>query len=214
MGHARSFALLRQAAPLLPALPATIEVLPESDGPLRLRLLAIHSEVIEAHGPRLRLRPKMKLRARLEGADGERHDLDLVVSQLVCEDAFTALVKLKVTGLHRRKPGRVHARLAVDDHCGLYVISCRELRTGQQLEVEVVDLSASGLAFQTNRPFQLGDLVALMPTVDGVPLRLRARVLNTRPADGANRVGCEVIAVRDDDRQRLGRLAAAAEDAA
>jgi hypothetical protein len=212
MGHARSFALLRLAAPLLPPLPATIEVLSESDGPLRLRLLAIHGELVEAHGPRLRLRPKMKLRARLESPDGERHDLDLTVSQLAREDAFTALVKLKVTGLHRRKPGRVQARLAVDGPCRLYVISCRELRTGQQFEVEVVDLSASGLAFETDRRFQLGDLVALMPTVDGVPVRLRARVLNTRPADDAHRVGCEVIAVRDDDRERLVRLAAAAEE--
>lgn len=197
----------------MPPLPATIEVLSELDGPLRLRLLAIHGEVVEAHGrPRLRLRPKIKLRARLENADGERHDVDLIVSQLSAEDAFTALAKLKVTGLHKRKPGRVQARLAVDGHCGLYVISCRELPTGHQFEVEVADLSASGLAFETDRPFQLGDLVALMPRVDGLPVRLRARVLNTRPAEDAHRVGCEVIAVRDNDRGRMARLAAAAED--
>lgn len=214
MGHARSFALLRQAAPLLPALPATVEVLPESDGPLRLRLLAIHSEVIEAHGPRLRLRPKMTLQARLESPGGARHDLDLVVAQLIPQDAFTALVKLKVTGLHKRASGRGQARMAVDGRCGLYVMSCRDLPTGQQFEVEVVDLSASGLAFQTDRPFRLGDLVAVMPRVDGLPVRLRARVLNSRPAEGGNRVGCEVIAVPDDDHQRLARLAAAADDAA
>jgi PilZ domain len=209
MGLARSFTLLRQAAPLLPRLPATIEVLSESDGALRLRLLAVHSETIEAHGPWLRLRPGMRLRARLEGGDGDRHDLDLIVSDLTQEDAFTARIRLKVTGLHRRKPGRVDARLPSAGRCGLYVITCRELPAGQQFPVEVVDLSASGLAFLTDRPFQLGDLVALMPTVNGVPVRLRARVLNARPAGERSRVGCEVIAVRDDDRARLARLAAA-----
>jgi PilZ domain len=94
------------------------------------------------------------------------------------------------------------------------VISCRELPTGQQFQVEVVDLSASGLAFVSDRPFQLGDLVALMPKLAGHGIRLRARVLNTRPDGDRSRVGCEVIAVRDDDRERLARLAAAAEDAA
>ena len=204
MGLARSFTLLRQAAPLLPELPATIEVLSESDGALRLRLLAVHSETIEAHGPRLRLRPRMRLRARLEG-----HDLDLVVAGVTAEDAFTARVKLKVAALHHRTPNRVHARLAAGGRCGLYVITCRELPSGQQLRVEVVDLSSTGVAFLTDRPFQLGDLVALMPAVNGVPVRLRARVLNVRPAGERSRVGCEVIAVRDDDRERLERLAAA-----
>jgi PilZ domain len=210
MGLARSFALLRQTAPLLPPLPATIEVLSESQGALRLRLLAVHGDSIRAHGPRLRLRPGMRLRARLDGEHGQRHDVDLVVADLTQEDAFTALVKLRVTGLHRHQPGRVHARLAAGGGCGLYVISCRELPAGQQFQVEVVDLSASGLAFLTDRPFQLGDLVALMPTIEGVGVRLRARVLNTRPATQRTRVGCEVIAVRDDDRERLARLAATA----
>jgi PilZ domain-containing protein len=215
MGLSRSHDLLRQAAALLPPLPATIEVLSESEGALRLRLLSHDGSGIAAQGPRLRVRPHMKLRARLEDAGGERHDLDLVVSGLEQEDGWTARLTLQVTAVHHRQARRVHARLAVEDTAGLYAISCRELQPGTQFPVAIADLSESGLAFVSDRVFHLGDVIAIMPKVSGQPVRMRARILNARPIDGGqNRVGCEVIALRDEDRRRLAELAAAADAAA
>jgi len=40
----------------------------------------------------------------------------------------------------------------------------------EQFEVEVADLSTTAVAFVSDRTFHSGDLVALMPTVDGQPI--------------------------------------------
>jgi len=81
----------------------------------------------------------------------------------------------------------------------------------EQFEVEVADLSTTAVAFVSDRTFHSGDLVALMPTVDGQPIRLRVRVLRAdRLDDALARVGCKIDAVTDVNRKRIARLADAA----
>ena len=72
----------------------------------------------------------------------------------------------------------------------------------------MADLSTAGVAFVSDRVFHTGDLVALMPRVDGQEMRMRARVLHTdRMDDGQTRVGCELAAITPANRQRIARLA-------
>jgi hypothetical protein len=72
----------------------------------------------------------------------------------------------------------------------------------------VADLSTAGVAFVSDRVFHTGDLVALMPHVDGQAMRMRARVLHTdRTSEGLTRVGCELAAITQANRERIARLA-------
>jgi hypothetical protein len=89
-------------------------------------------------------------------------------------------------------------------------MNCRAVRAGEQFDVEIADLSTAGIAFVSDREFHTGDLVALMPLVDGQAMRLRARVLHADPIDEAlMRVGCEIAAVTEANRERIARLASA-----
>jgi PilZ domain len=208
MALPRSYALLRQVADLFPSLPITIEVLSDTSGALRLELLSHNGRVFQARGPRLRVHPRMRARARVGSGPDDRYEIDLIVTSVAKEDDWSALLNVEVTEVVHRNGRRTASRLHLAEPTELFVVACRELEANERFEVMLADLSAAGVAFTTDRHFSLGDVVALMPNVGGQPMRLRGRVLHTEELEGGLRVGCELMAIRDDDRRRLDALAA------
>jgi hypothetical protein len=72
----------------------------------------------------------------------------------------------------------------------------------------VSGLSATEIGLVSDRELQPGDLVALMPTVDGQAIRIRARVIQVEPIDAVlTQVMCEIAAINDANRQRIARAA-------
>jgi len=208
--------ITKQAELLLPEPPATLEMLADTGGTLRIELLSRNGLEYRARAPRLRVQAKGELRARVEAVEGGGHDIEMFVAGIEPETKWTAIVRLQVTGIHKRSDRRVTQRVRVGERAPLYAITCRAVRTGEQFDVEVADLSTAGLAFVSDREFNVGDLVALMPLVDGHPIRLRARVLHAahidEDDDALMRVGCEIAAITEANRDRIARLACAAPD--
>ena len=198
---------------LLPEPPRTVEMLADSGGALRIELISRNGLEYRARAPRLRVRPKSTLQARVDAVDGGGYDVDLFVAGIEPETKWTVIVRLQVTAMHARASRRVTQRVRVGERTPLYAMSCRAVGAGDQFEVELSDLSTTGLAFATDREFHPGDLVALMPLVDGQAMRLRARVLRAEPIDDAlTQVGCEIAAITETNRERIARLTAGIAD--
>jgi len=192
---------------LLPEPPRTIEMLAEAGGALRIELISRNGLEYRARAPRLRVRPKSTLQARVDTVDGGGYDVDLFVAEVEPETKWTAMVRLQVTAMHARSGRRVTQRVRVGERAPLYAMTCRAVSTGEQFDVELSDLSTTGLAFASDREFHPGDLVALMPLVDGQPMRLRARVLRVERIDEMLvRVGCAIAAITETNRERIARL--------
>jgi hypothetical protein len=204
--------IVGRAELVLPEPPAKVEFLAEAGGSLRIELLSRNGLEYRARAPKLRLQPRSTLRARVDGVDGGGHDVEMLVAAIEPESKWTVIARLQVTAIHERSAQRTTVRVRVGERAPLYAMACRAIRAGEQFEVEVADLSTAGVAFVSDRAFHPGDLVALMPSVDGQPVRLRVRVLRADPLDDALvRVGCEIDAVTDVNRERIARLAASAD---
>jgi len=120
---------------------------------------------------------------------------------------WTALVHLLVMEVVRRDDHRVSARADVQELALVHVLGARGIAEGEELDVRLADLSASGVAFVTDRTFHIGDRFAMMVTIDGRVLRLQARVLQTSLSFyGRQRVGCEILTITDADRRRIDAL--------
>lgn len=196
---------------LLPEPPATVEMVAEAGGALRVELLSRNGLEYRARAPRLRFKPKSTVVARVDAVDGGGHDVEMFVVSAEPETEWTAIVRLQVTAIHDRAPRPVTPRVRIGERAPLYAMTCRALRTGNQFVVEIADLSTTGVAFVSDREFHTGDLVALMPVVDGQPMRLRARVLSADRIDAdLMRVGCEIAAITEPNRERIARVTAAA----
>jgi hypothetical protein len=199
---------------LLPEPPRTVEMLTEEGGALRIELISRNGLEYRARAPRLRLRPKSSLQARVDAVDGGGYDVDMLVADIEPETKWTVIVRLRVTAMHARPARRVTQRVRVGERAPLYAMACRAVAAGEQFDVAIADLSTTGLAFATDREFHPGDLVALMPLVDGQAMRLRARVLRSEPLDDVLvRVGCEIAAITETNRERIARLAGDTADA-
>ncbi len=217
MASLSSSEITGRAGLLLPEPPRTVEMFAESGGAMRIELLTRNGLVYRARGPRLRVRPKTSLQLRVDAIDGGGYDVDIFVAEVQPETNWTVIARLEVTAMHARPSMRAAQRVRVAELAPLFAMNCRAVRSGSQFDVEVSDLSTTGLAFVSDREFHPGDLVALMPVVDGHPVRLRGRVLRADALDEAlSRVGCEIAAVTDQNRRRIARLAqgAATHDAA
>jgi PilZ domain len=183
-------------------------VLADTGGTLRIQLLSRNGHEYQARAPKLRVQPRISLRARVDAAEGGGHDVDLLVATVEPESKWTAIVRLQVTAVHERSSRRAAQRVRVGERAPLYAMACRAVRAGDQFDVEVADLSTAGVAFVSDRVFHTGDLVALMPRVDGQAMRMRARVLHTdQTSEGLTRVGCELAAITQANRERIARLA-------
>ncbi len=200
---------------LLPEPPATVEMLADTGGTLRIELLTRNGLEYRARAPRLRVRPKGTLRARVDAVAGGGHEVEMFVAAVEPETKWTAIVRLEVTAIHKRAATRTTERVRVGERAPLFAMNCRAVRAGEQFAVEVADLSTAGIAFVSDREFHTGDLVALMPLVDGLAMRLRARVLHADQVDEAlMRVGCEIAAITAANRERIARLAGPAQQQA
>lgn len=204
-------AITRRTELLLPEPPVTLEMLVETGEAVRMELLSRNGLEYRARAPRLRVRPKSSVRAWVDAIEGAGHDVEMLVTSVEPETEWTATVRLQVTAIHERSARQVPPRVRVGVRAPLYAMTCRTVRTGEQFEVEVADLTTTGVGFMSEREFHTGDLVAIMPLVDGRAMRLRARVLHTERVDATlMRVECEIAAVTGPNRERIAQLACSA----
>jgi hypothetical protein len=77
----------------------------------------------------------------------------------------------------------------------------------------VVDISATGCAFVTQKELSAGDLMVVEFMLTDRNIRMEARVVRIDPAPyGRYRAGCEITEINDGDRKAVSAMAAAAAD--
>jgi hypothetical protein len=94
----------------------------------------------------------------------------------------------------------------------VHVLGARAIAQDEEIEVQLADLSASGVAFVTELTFHVGDRVAMLARIAGRTVRLQARVLQTSESDAGRRVGCEILQIADQDRRLMAGLTTGADE--
>jgi hypothetical protein len=201
--------LLTLALGVLPELPDTIDVLSEDGGCFPLTLEDRQDGLLLGHAPRGAVRNDLHLLARVFYPDRGRYEVELEVVEHYFQSVADALVHLAVSGVRHRKARRASPRVAVSTSARAAVRYCRTLARDTQLEVRLVDISATGCAFVTQKELDPGDLVRLTFGLEGRQMRPEARVVRVDPAPyGRYRAGCEITEISDGDRRAIAGLAA------
>ncbi len=190
--------LAELAVSVLPALPYSV-VSPLKNDPTRLDSVTLESMEGEL------------LQARWEDAApdiGETRELRLngdmavyLFSATVAgfgPDSTTRL--LRVTGLRRQRQRRTYPRAEVRD---LVLISY-----DGDVDAELVDVSAGGVAFVIDRPLPVDAVIRAVLNVHGSVICTEAEVKQVTSVANGYRVGCLFTDIGDDDRAKLGRHAA------
>jgi hypothetical protein len=132
----------------------------------------------------------------------------MLVAGVEPETDWTAILRLEVKALHERSARRAPRRVRISERARAFAMECESVGAGSQFEVEVSGLSTTEIALVSDREFCAGDLIALMPTVDGQAIRVRVRVVHAEPVDDVlMQVACEIVAITEANRQRIARAA-------
>ncbi|MDX6533792.1 MAG: PilZ domain [Gaiellales bacterium] len=158
--------------------------------------------------PRFTVSGGQLLSTRLLTSDGDPHTVRLVVEEAAYESPELARVRLAIESVeldprHRRAP-----RLRSGGTAWLTALNCQEVVDGDRVDGTIVDVSASGVAFSSNRVLRRGDCLEFhgrffSETVDG-----EVRVASLRQAAVPDRTiyGCEFIAMDDETREQVDRI--------
>ena len=200
--------LLTLALGVLPELPDTIDVLSEDGGCFPLALEDRQDGLLRGQAPRSAIRDELHLLARVYYPDRGRYEVELEVVEHFFQSVSEALVHLAVSGVRHRKARRASPRVAMSAPARAIVRYCRSLPRGTALEVRLVDVSATGCAFVTQKELDPGDLVHLTFMLESREVRPEARIVRLDPAPyGRYRAGCEITDISDVDRRAISSLA-------
>ena len=157
--------LLTLALGVLPELPETVDVLSEDGGCFPVTLLEREDDLLLGHAPRAAMRDDLHLLARLYHPGRGRYEVEFEVVEHFFHSIPEALVHLGVSGVRHRKARRASPRVAVSTPATARIKYCRSLPRDTELEVRLVDISATGCAFVTQKELATGDLVRVRATL-------------------------------------------------
>jgi c-di-GMP-binding flagellar brake protein YcgR len=201
--------LLALALGVLPEPPETIDVLSEDGGCFPVQIFEREDDMLLGYGPRSAMRDDLHLLARIYHPGRGRYEVEFEIVEHFFHSVSEALVHLAVSGVRHRKARRASPRVAVSTPATSWVRYCRTLPRDTQLEVRLVDISATGCAFVTQKELAAGDLVRMQAELGGRGIELEARVVRIDPAPYERyRAGCEITEISDLDRRVISTLAA------
>jgi hypothetical protein len=200
--------LLTLALGVLPELPDTIDVLSEDGGCFAVTISSREEDLLLGHAPRGAIRNDLHLLARVFHPGRGRYEVEFEVADHFFHSVAEAQVHLAVSGVRHRKARRASPRVAVSTPATAVINYCRSLPRDTELEVRLVDVSATGCAFVTQKELAAGDLVRLAFTLNGRQMEPEARVVRIDPAPyGRYRAGCEITEISDGDRKAISGVA-------
>jgi hypothetical protein len=205
--------LLALALGVLPELPGTVDVLSEDGGCFPVTINGLEDDTLHGYAPRNVMRDDLHLLARVYYPGRGRYEVEFEVTEHFFHSVQDAMVHLAVSGVRHRKARRASPRVAVSTSASSRVIYCRTLPRDTAMEVRLVDVSATGCAFVTQKELDPGDLVGLRFTLASRQMEIEARVVRLDPAPyGRYRAGCEITEIQDADRRAISTLAAETPD--
>jgi hypothetical protein len=201
------------AKALLPDPPFTIEAFGVERSAATLTVTAFHEDHLVARMSWLDARTGLELVLPIRSENGGGYDLCCSVDTVYFQGGIDGEARLQVTSIERRKPYRTEARAPASDlvtHLAVvHIVDAKRLPHNTKVNVRMVDLSAAGIGFTSDRPFDAGDIVIVTTQVDGHTCHFHARVLNaTGSLYGRSRIGCQITNATTGDYQRLATLVA------
>jgi hypothetical protein len=158
--------------------------------------------------PRFTVSGGQLLTTRVLASGGEPHTVRLVVEEAEYESSELAKVQITVLSVeldprHRREPRRRSGGTA-----WLVALNCQDVVDGDRVDGVIVDVSASGVAFSSNRVLRRGDYLQFHGRFFAETVEGEVRVASLRPGAVAERTiyGCEFIAMDDESRDRLDSI--------
>ncbi len=196
----------------LPSAPCLIEMVFDYGGSFVVSLLGFEDDVVCLHAPRRAVRDQMRLFARISEEQGGGYEVELKIVESFFHTGEVALVHATVAAVRRRKGRRLAPRVTVAERATARVTSSTSLPIGAELDVRVIDVSATGLAFSTRQPLSPGDLLTVTVLLANREMAIDSRVVRCdRAPYDRFRIGCEIRNLAADDQQALARLATPAQ---
>src|SRR6476659_2296011 len=143
----------------MPELPEIVDVLSEDGGCFPLRISEREEDLLLGYAPRGAIRDDLHLLARVYHPGRGRYEVEFEVVDHFFHSTQEALAHLAVSGVRHRKARRASPRVAVSAQASAAVRYCRSLPRDTVLDVRVVDVSATGCAFVTQKELDPGDMV-------------------------------------------------------
>lgn len=158
--------------------------------------------------PRFAVSGGQLLSTRVLATDGEPFTVRMVVEEAEYESPELAGVRLRVLAAeldprHRRSP-----RLQSGGSAWLTALNCQDVVDGDRVDASIVDVSASGVAFSSNRVLRRGDYLLFHGRFFAETVEAEVRVASIRAAAVPERTiyGCEFVGMEADSRARLERI--------
>lgn len=200
---------LEMACAVLPPFPVDVEAYKENGSALTLRVSGTEGDRLQAFTAWGEAREHMNLLIPVRHPERGGYDIACRVDAVYFEGGTLGRVELEISAVMRRKPYRAAARAAASAMASVRVVAGRHLAARSEFDVRLVDVSAGGVAFQTERRLSRGDIVSLAAQVPETTVFITARVVNVdRSAYGRLRIGCELLEATPEQRRRLAEFVA------
>ncbi len=205
---------LEMACAVLPEFPVDIETYKQSGAALTLRISGAEHDRLQAYTAWGEAREDMELLIPIRHPDRGGYDITCRVDAVYFEGGTLGRVDLEISAVTRRKPYRAAARAVASALASVRVVAGRHVAARSEFDVRLVDVSAGGVAFQTERKLSRGDIISLAAQVPETTVFITARVVNVdRSAYGRSRIGCELLEATPEQRRRLAEYVATRADA-
>jgi hypothetical protein len=149
----------------------------------------------------------------LRDAGGGGYDISLKVDKAYFQSGDQTLLHMSVTSIEHQPGHRRAKRARRTDQADAVVLYSTELDAGQRISARLADISENGVAFVSELPLAIGDRVMLSIHVGARPITLEAQVVRDEAvAFGRHRIGCEVNAIAEHDREAVSAIAESGEE--
>jgi hypothetical protein len=202
--------LLEQFLTMLPPFPTSIGVFSAEGGIAEIVLADLDKGLLVGYAPQTLMQQNLTVICPLRDGGGGGYDVTLRVERAYFQASDQTLIHLAVAAIiyqpgHRRAPRSQRSEQA--DATALY---STVLDQGHRFVVRMADVSADGVAFVTELLPAVGDRIMLSVLIGARPITLEAQVVRTEPVSfGRYRIGCEISAIADHDREAVTAIAAA-----
>lgn len=206
---------LQMACAVLPDMPADVEAYKLNGAALTLRVTGTEGDHLQAFTQWGEALEDMELLIPVRHPERGGYDISCRVAAVYFEGGTLGRVELEIASVTRRKPYRAAARAVASALASVRVVAGRQLAARSEFDVRLVDVSAGGVAFQTERKLSRGDIISVAAKVPDATVFITARVVNVdRSAYGRLRIGCELLEATPEQRRRLAEYVASRADGA
>jgi hypothetical protein len=200
---------LEMACAVLPPFPVDVEAFKQSGAALTLRVAGTEDGRLQAFTTWGEAREEMELLIPVRHPERGGYDIACQVAAVYFEGGTLGRVELAISSVKRRKPYRAAARAVASALASVRIVAGRHIAARSEFDVRLVDVSAGGVAFQTERKLSRGDIISLAAKVPETTVFITARVVNVdRSAYGRSRIGCELLEATPEQRRRLAEFVA------